>query len=70
MNTEVLFKPEETEIRNLAHLMDAEGTTDIEPTHKEISDFLKSKGFEAVNIGVWYDSLQGTWRWNCDINTQ
>ena len=56
-----------TEIRDQAHLMDAEGACDIEPTEQEIQEYLSGMGWIAYDINISYDNMQGFWRWNCDI---
>lgn len=61
------IKRENTEIRDHAHLMDAEGTTDVQPTDYEVTQFLASEGFLASEIDICFDSVQGFWRWSCDI---
>ncbi len=58
---------EETEIRSQAHEMLAEGTSDVEPLKEDIEALLKSKGWEAYDIEASYDSMQGFWRWDCNI---
>jgi len=44
-----------TEIRDHAHLMDAEGTSDIEPKKHHIKKLLFERGFECSNfhLTVW-----------------
>lgn len=60
-------KDRETEIRTQVHLMDAEGTCDNRPTIREINTYLRGKGFDGENFEIFYDDMQKTWRWNCDI---
>lgn len=63
----VVFRPEESEFRTQRHLMDAEGTTDIEPSKEAVFNYVKSRGYYADAIDVWYDTMQHTWRWSCNI---
>lgn len=58
---------ENTEIRDQSHEMWAEGTSDTDPHASDIKTFLEEYGYEASNMDSWYDSLQGFWRWSCDI---
>jgi hypothetical protein len=62
-----LFKKEETEFRTQTFLMDAEGTTETEPTKEQVFEFVTSRGYYADAIDIWYDSMQHTWRWSCNI---
>lgn len=55
------------EIRNQPHLMAAEGTDDKKPVGKEIVEYLLKRGYISNNIDIWFDNMQGFWRWNCDI---
>lgn len=57
-----------TEIRDQQHLMDAEGTSDVEPKSEDIKMLLLSENWECSNIDIWFDNMQGFWRWNCDIS--
>lgn len=64
----IMFKSEDIEIRDQAHLMDAEGCHDEKPTEQEIVQYLESKGFSPnSNIDIWLDGMQGFWRWVCLI---
>ena len=57
-----------TEIRDQTpDLMVAEGTSDVEPKAEDIKLLLLSEKWECSNIGIWFDNMQGFWRWNCDI---
>ena len=56
-----------TEILDQKHQMYAEGTSDIKPTAKDIELFLKHEGWDIYNLDIFFDSMQGFWRWNCDI---
>lgn len=57
----------ETEIRDQAHLMDAEGTCDERPAEIDIERYLKSRGYAGYQYNIHYDSFQGFWRWSCNI---
>lgn len=61
---------ENTEIRDQVHEMWAEGTGDIEPVTTDIETLLNNEGYQASNIEIWYDDMQGFWRWNCNIKKQ
>lgn len=61
------IKIENTEIRDQAHLMVAEGACDDKPTLDDIVNFLSEHGFVPNDIDVSYDTMQGFWRWNCNI---
>jgi len=63
----VVFRPEESELRTQKHLMDAEGTTDTEPSKEAVFNYVKSRGYYADAIDVWYDTMQHVWRWSCNI---
>ena len=54
-----------TEIRDMYN--DAEGTSDIEPIIDDIKSLLKIENWEGYNIDIWFDDMQGFWRWCCDI---
>lgn len=58
---------EETEIRDQAHEMWAEGTSDEMPASSDIETLLKNEGYFASDIERWFDDMQGFWRWNCNI---
>lgn len=58
---------ENTEIRTHAHLMDAEGTADTKPMKSEIEFLLSKEDYNAKDIEIWFDNMQGFWRWNCEI---
>lgn len=57
----------ETEIRDQAHLMDAEGTCDERPAEIDIERYLKSRGYSGYQHSIYYDSFQCFWRWSCNI---
>lgn len=56
-----------TEIFDQAHQMWAEGTSDDKPEINDIKILLKSENWNIYNIDIWYDTMQGFWRWNCNI---
>lgn len=58
----------ETEIRDHLHLMDAEGTSDVQPSELDIQRHLAEYGWVADEIDIFYDSMQHIWRWNCAIS--
>lgn len=58
---------EETEIRDQAHEMWAEGTSGLMPDIVDIESLLLGLGWKASNVEVWYDNMQGFYRWNCSI---
>ena len=47
--------------------MDAEGTSDEQPTEKAIQTLLGVEGWCCDEIDIWFDDMQGFWRWNCTI---
>jgi len=57
-----------TEIRPQEHEMWAEGTSDVEPLKYDITQLLRKKGFIGKNIEISFDTMQGIWRWGCDID--
>ena len=67
MTIEELFSDEETEFRTQKHLMDAEGTTIIEPSKEMVFSYVKSRGYYADAIDIYYDKMQHTFRWSCNI---
>jgi len=58
-----------TEIRE-QHYMDAEGSSDEEPSKQDVEKHLEFEGWASYNIDIWYDSMMGFWQWNCDIVKQ
>lgn len=56
-----------SEIRSHSHLMDAEGRCDKRPSQNEVIEYIKSEGYAAVNIDIWYDDFLNCWQWNCNI---
>jgi len=63
----MIIEAKNSEIRDQAHLMDAEGTSDEQPSINEIESFLAQKGWQPNDIDIWFDNMQGFWRWNCKI---
>jgi hypothetical protein len=55
------------EIRDQKHLMDAEGCQDDKPSAREIVAALKTEGFRPRNLDIFYDRMQGLWRWHCGL---
>ncbi len=55
------------EIRDQKHLMVAEGSDDNKIFIKDIVEVIKARGYKALNIKIWFDNLQGFWRFNSDI---
>ena len=47
--------------------MDIDGTSDDEPFACDIVDIVESNGFTLENLDIWFDQLQGFWRFNGDI---
>lgn len=56
-----------TEILDQPHQMCAEGTDDEKPKIEDIEVILKNEGWGVFNVDIWFDTMQGFWRWNCDI---
>ena len=57
----------ELEIRDRPSQMWAEGTSDIRPTLDDIFDKIEERGFNAWEVKVWFDHMQGFWRFSADI---
>ena len=57
-----------TEIRDQAHLMDAEGTSDVKPKDVDIQTLLGAENWCADEIDIFFDDMQGFWRWSCNIS--
>ena len=51
------------------HKMWLEGTSDTKPFKKKIMDHAKEKGFKASNIDIYFDYLQGIYRFTGEITT-
>jgi hypothetical protein len=62
-----MIKRYNTKNKTHAHLIDAEGTSDIEPMKSEIEFLLSKEGYNAKDIEIWFDNMQGLWRWSCKI---
>ena len=58
---------ENTEIRDKKFLMDADGTSENEPSELDIIKHLEYEGWLCDEIDIWYDNMMGFWRWNCKI---
>lgn len=58
---------ENTEICDQAHQMFAEGTSDIEPKEIDIQKMLAEELLAVDEIEIFFDNLQGFWRWSCKI---
>lgn len=61
------INPNNAEIRNQAHEMWAEGCDDDPYTSSEIEDYLNERGYTGNNFDMSFDTMQGLWRWSCDI---
>jgi len=57
-----------TEVRSQKHLMDAEGTSDKKPTALAVQILLSKEGWCCSEIDIWFDTMQGFWRWSCEID--
>ena len=62
-HTEILDRPDQ---------MWAEGTSiefgeDFKPKANEIETLLKAENWLMYDLDIWYDNLQGFWRWSCKI---
>lgn len=62
-----MLKPENVQLRTQQHLMDAEGTDYEHPNIEEINDYVNGRGYICLDIDIWFDKMQGFWRWNCKI---
>lgn len=58
---------ENTQINDQTNNPWAEGITTMKPVEEYIRWMLASEGWIAGEIDVFYDKLQGFWRWECDI---
>jgi hypothetical protein len=45
----------------------AEGTSDVEPKANDIEKLLKEENWNIYDVDIWFDYMQGFWRWNCKI---
>lgn len=55
------------EYRSQQHEMLVEGTSDFKPNENEIMEHGAKNGFFVTDIEIWFDSMQGFWRWNGNI---
>lgn len=39
----------------------------FKPKKSEISQMLIDEGWQPSDIDIWFDDLQGFWRWSCKI---
>lgn len=58
---------ENTEIRDKSHEMRAEGSSYECATISEIETVINQYGYTGNNYDSWFDTMQGFWRWSCDI---
>lgn len=56
-----------TEILDQAHQMRAGGTSDEPINHDEVMELLAKENYFAKDIESWFDSMQGFYRWECNI---
>ena len=45
-----------------------EGTSDIKPEKNEIIKQAKNKGYRLSDIDIWFDNMQGFWRFTANLN--
>jgi hypothetical protein len=64
---ENMITDKDTEIRDQAHLMEAEGSSNEPINEYEIREYLRKKGWLAKDLDIWFDSMQGVSRWVCNI---
>lgn len=64
----VNLRRENTEIRDHSHLMDADGSCDLQPSELDVQRHVAECGWVADEIDIFYDSMQHVWRWNCTIS--
>lgn len=62
-----MIKRKDFEVYNQKHQMYAEGDQHPQPTEPDIMFALKLEGYAASEIDMWFDHLQGFWRWTCKI---
>jgi len=55
------------EYRTQQHEMIVEGTCDDKPTLPEIMEHGAKNGFFVSDIEMWFDSMQGFWRFNGNL---
>lgn len=54
-------------IRDQAHELWAEGSSETKLSTKEIFENIKNVGFLASNIDIFYDEMMSVWRFTADI---
>lgn len=57
-----------TIIEDSPHKMWAEGTSYDKPLKHDVNQMLNGMGFNYKNLNIFFDELQGFWRWSCDID--
>ena len=57
----------EYEYRDRDWEMWLEGTSYNEPNKEEIIKHAKSKGYKLNGIEIWFDNMQGFWRFSADL---
>ncbi|NQY43937.1 MAG: hypothetical protein HRT87_11410 [Legionellales bacterium] len=57
----------EYEYRDRDWEMWLEGTADNEPNKKEMIEHAKGKGYKLNDIEIWFDNMQGFWRFSADL---
>ena len=62
-----MIRRDDIEIRDQQHLMDAEGSHDEQPTPTQIAGILSSEGWICTDLDIWFDTIQGLWKWSCAI---
>ena len=62
-----MLKIENVELRTQSHLMDAEGTDFEYPEIEEIMNYINGRGYSCSDFNIFFDHMQGFWRWNCKI---
>ncbi|HRW20972.1 MAG TPA: hypothetical protein P5509_03285 [Bacteroidales bacterium] len=45
----------------------AEGTSDIKPITQDIQKLLRTESYVTEDIKIWFDDMQGFWRWSSTI---
>ena len=55
------------EYRDRGWEMWLEGSSDEKPKKNEIINHAKNKGYMLKNIQIWFDNMQGFWRFQADI---
>ena len=57
----------EYEYRTRSWEMWLEGTADNKPSEDTIISHAKAKGYSLSDISIWFDQLQGFWRFSADL---